>query len=307
MYDKLPKEGFTECILCGTKTKGTAFCKNCWQEYDDEELLNILNNQKNNKEYDYCVVCGAPSNGYPQCKECYHETKEYMSSFDKHTTHESRTYYYNLKDYIYRLFNNIESVMTNCNKLIAIAINNEVNNGDSALLDRAYKDVESIIENKNEYFKKRDEKNKDIKNQEDIIEQEDKKEQDNPILFFAEDGHGMESDAEVNIDNILYSSEILHCVHRPITEITEKNKICDWFIPIDSINNGIYIEYWGMKTTKYLKDRKEKEELYKKHNIPYISIEKDEYKDTQSFKANLIREITRVAEKHFGKMPKWKK
>ena len=90
-------------------------------------------------------------------------------------------------------------------------------------------------------------------------------------------------------------------------EIIEKRKKCDWFIPIVN-DEGIYIEYWGMKTKKYLEDRAEKETLYKKYNIPYIGIEADDPKqDTLTFKSNLIRELTKLAEERFGFMPKWKR
>ena len=45
-FDTLPTEGFDKCVLCGEKTKGYAFCKNCWNEHTPDELLDILNNGK---------------------------------------------------------------------------------------------------------------------------------------------------------------------------------------------------------------------------------------------------------------------
>ena len=42
-YSNLPTEGFNTCILCGEYSLGYAFCKDCWKEYDDETLLDILN------------------------------------------------------------------------------------------------------------------------------------------------------------------------------------------------------------------------------------------------------------------------
>ena len=42
-FDTLPTEGFDKCVLCGEKTKGYAFCKNCWKERGKKELLEILN------------------------------------------------------------------------------------------------------------------------------------------------------------------------------------------------------------------------------------------------------------------------
>jgi len=84
-YDELPKEGFEECILCGKKTKGTAFCKECWKEHETEELLKILNDyiedieednniNENNEEYS-CIICGNKSGNYLFCKECYKKFK----------------------------------------------------------------------------------------------------------------------------------------------------------------------------------------------------------------------------------------
>ena len=63
-----------------------------------------------------------------------------------------------------------------------------------------------------------------------------------------------------------------------------------------------------MKTPKYLEERKEKEDLYKKYNVPYISIEQDDPKqDSQTFRSNLIRELTSLAIDKFGFRPEWKK
>ena len=86
----------------------------------------------------------------------------------------------------------------------------------------------------------------------------------------------------------------------------EKNKICDWFIPIVN-GKGIYIEYWGMTTPEYQKERKEKEMLYEKYKVPYISIEKDDPKgDTQTFASRLIKQIKTLAIQKYTFMPEWK-
>ncbi len=42
-YYLLPVSGFDNCILCGAKSKGYAFCKDCWKQFNDEELLEKLN------------------------------------------------------------------------------------------------------------------------------------------------------------------------------------------------------------------------------------------------------------------------
>ena len=110
---------------------------------------------------------------------------------------------------------------------------------------------------------------------------------------------------EVRIDDVLYTSFIFHAYGKSIPEIMEKRKKCDWFIPIVN-GKGIYIEYWGMKTAKYLAERKEKEELYQKHGIPYIGIEADDpKKDTLTFADNLKRQIISLAKKHYHFVPNW--
>lgn len=121
------------------------------------------------------------------------------------------------------------------------------------------------------------------------------------------DGHMVKSSMEQAIDDILWNAGILHAYEQPITEFVYERKKCDWFIPIIGSEQGIYIEYWGMKTQKYLEDRKEKEDLYKQYNVPYIGIEKDDPKDTHSFRSMLLQELQRKAIEYYGFMPKWKK
>ena len=68
-FDELPKEGFEKCIICGKKTKGTAFCKDCWKEHDNDELLSILNESgggienkgitRNLRNFRKCWVCNS--------------------------------------------------------------------------------------------------------------------------------------------------------------------------------------------------------------------------------------------------------
>lgn len=48
-YSILPENGFNQCIICGERTKGHAFCKKCWKGKEDKELLEILNKKILNK------------------------------------------------------------------------------------------------------------------------------------------------------------------------------------------------------------------------------------------------------------------
>ena len=253
----------------------------------------------------FCLVCGAKiSDKYEnQCKDCYLETKEYMDGLDKNSSsYDLRTYYYNLKDWIYRTYK-ADWVKTNCNKLIAIALQNKLSNNDTALSDRVFKDVDDLITRKKKLFAEQSTATEVAEST-----KEETTEELQPHLKYATDGHAVDSDMEITIDDVLYSHEILHSCHKPVTDITEKSVTCDWFIPIEGINKGIYIEYNGMNTPDYKRNKQENMELYKKHDLPLIVIEKDEPKnDRQLFAANLIKEIQRKATEYYGAMPKWKK
>ena len=243
-----------------------------------------------------CIICGETSNGKPQCKNCYYESRDFMETFDKNNTvRKLRDHYYNLKERIF-IIKTLEEAKKQCNRLIAIAMLAENIYDDTSLIDRVYKDAEMLL------------KGKQMPTANNAHEEERKENDETKSkVNTAQDGHTVDSDMEVRIDDILYGARILHCYGKSIDEITEMRKKCDWFIPIIN-EEGIYIEYWGRRTKEYLKDRAEKEELYKKHNIPYIGIEADDpKKDTLTFKSNLIRDLTRLAEERYGFMPKWKK
>jgi len=269
-------------------------CPDCGKWHDSKKKCACKLNKEKNQEIK-CIICGELSNGKPQCYNCYKETQNHIDSLDKNSsTRKLRDHYYNLKERII-IINSLEETKKQCNRLIAIAMANKNFNDDSSLIDRVYKDVETLIS------KKRTDKS-DI-----IIKKEQENDAEKGRINTAQDGHNVESDMEVRIDDILYNSFILHSYGKNVSEILEKRKKSDWFIPISN-GKGIYIEYWGMNTEKYISDRKEKEELYKKYNVPYIGIEKDDPKqDTQTFTNNLLRELRTKANEYFGFMPEWKK
>lgn len=277
------KEGLIEqCPDCDKwhETGKTCECKK-------EEKEKQLNRTK-------CIVCGKPANGFLQCKDCYNEMRNHMDSLDKNNSvRQFRDYYYNLKERIL-IINDMKEVQNQCNKLIAIANVNQNVNEDSSLMSRVNEDVEKLINAKS-------------KIQNTFVQKNEEREEQKRRINTAQDGHNLESDMEVRVDDTLYNACIVHSYGKNVTEILEKRKKADWFIPILN-GKGIYIEYWGMDTPKYIEDRKEKEELYKKYNIPYISIEKDDPKqDTQTFTNNLLRDLRKNAIKYFGFMPEWKK
>lgn len=94
-YKELPTEGFKECILCGTPTNGYAFCKDCWQQYSTEELVELLNNNVkkkskklpttvktndfvvvNDNSKSKCITCGRQTDGLLFCSSCYYKYKD---------------------------------------------------------------------------------------------------------------------------------------------------------------------------------------------------------------------------------------
>lgn len=83
-YTELPTTGFSKCIICGAPTKGYAFCRDCYNDYSDDELIDILNEERKprtriayegNSELT-CLMCGKPSNGKHFCINCYKKYKD---------------------------------------------------------------------------------------------------------------------------------------------------------------------------------------------------------------------------------------
>ncbi len=279
------------------KEKQIEQCSDCgkWHKTGEECECKKAKQTPASSDTSTCIVCGKSSKN-EQCLECFFEAQEFMKTLNRNASvRENRDYYYNLKERIL-IIKNLEEAQKQCNKLIAIANVAKYSNKDNSLIDRVYKDVDTLIKGKQAQTENRA-----------IQEKQKETDESKSKINTAQDGHNVDSAMEVTIDDVLYNAYILHSYGISISEITEKRKKCDWFVPISN-GKGIYIEYWGMKTPKYLEERKEKEELYQKHNIPYISIEADDPKqDTLTFKSNLLRELRIKAEEYYGFMPEWKK
>ena len=234
-----------------------------------------------------CIVCGSSSDNKLQCKECYSETKDYISESDKNKQiSDFNDYYFNLKNSMFRM-RDIEIVKRNCNKLMAIAISTNKYHNNSTLMNRIQDDIVKTIASKTI------EETTPPK----IILQDEQKEE----IIRTLDGHRVKSDAEKTIDDMLYQARILHSYEQRVKMTQEERAIsADWFIPVLGSNGGIYIEYWGMTTKTYLKNKEEKKALYIKYNIPLIEIEKDEVKgDSQALNDRIYQEINSLAKEHF--------
>ena len=105
-YTQLPTEGFSQCVACGTRTSGYAFCRDCFHQYSEEDMLDILNgkrplpipttpvtqehtSEKSNDENESenegekhpllrgkCLICGYDSGENYFCKKCYYKFKD---------------------------------------------------------------------------------------------------------------------------------------------------------------------------------------------------------------------------------------
>jgi len=84
--------------------------------------------------------------------------------------------------------------------------------------------------------------------------------------YFTDDGHKVRSKAEQIIDNWLYKNRISHGYEASIPNA----KRCDF--EIQTSDGKIYIEYWGMNDTSYIKNKKAKLEIYKKNNLKLVSL-----------------------------------
>ncbi len=281
--DMLKQNLLKKCFKCGKWYNANDIC-------DCEKTNN--ENTKEAKE-SFCIICDEPSHGKQQCKNCYNETKEHLNGLNKNAqAFEFREHYFNLKDAIYRMWA-FDKVKANCNRLIAIALLNEKVNNDKSLIDRVYKDVEYLIE------RKKPEDNTNNKNDEELINSKNQTDIYAEEIIRTADGHRVKSDGEKQIDEILYRIRLIHSYGNKVNKIKERAVYCDWFIPILSETKGIYIEYWGMNTPDYIKNKTDKLELYKKHKLPLIEIQKDDIKDTQSLMSSIIEEVEFLSKEHF--------
>lgn len=249
----------------------------------EDKLLNVKTNDK-------CILCGeTTTNGYHYCKDCYYNIKDRMDELDKNQKPiKLKDYYYNAKDYAMRIYNEDKIYYQ---ELTMIAITNILEQlyDDDSLVERLHKDIAKIEENLKTKNSKLTNNIKEVEKIDYIKAENDKNE---AKIKKTQDGHFVESELEIKVDDLLYTNSIVHAYSVKVDEIYERTVICDWFIPVLP-NKGIYIELWGIKgDEKYNKNKKEKIELYKKHKLHLIEIENDELKDnTQRLKSSLISKI----------------
>ncbi len=248
----------------------------------DAENENTIKDNEGNK----CKLCGEPiSDKYTYCKECYYDINDRMDELDKNQNPQKlKDYYYNAKDYAMRIFNEDKIYYQ---KLTMIAITNLLSQlyDDDSLVERLHKDIEKINENLKTKNEKLSTNIKEVKKVDEIKADNDL---DRAKIKKTQDGHFVESEFEIKVDDILYTNNIIHAYSIKVDEITERTVVCDWYLPVLT-DKGIYIELWGVKgDEKYTKNKREKIELYNKHNLRLIEIEYDELKDnTQRLRSSI--------------------
>lgn len=263
---------------------------------DIKELKETIFNFKN---YTNCIICNEPNNYY-LCEKHLNEIEEIASLIKEHIRESLE---------MEILFNDLINVVLKTNafdKNFNINLTKYILALEPLINDSSYKKT-FYNENNFNYLKKAItviEKFKLFKNDETIKKEEKKLNAKTNNL--ALDGHILQSDMEMRIDDILTNCNILHYIHKQVEEIYEENIISDFFIPIKN-DKGIYIEYWGMETQNYITRKNKKIELYKKYNLPLIEIEKNEpLYDSQNFKSRLKKQLKNLAKKYYKcEMPEW--
>jgi len=314
---------YAECPNCGMEKEYPQYklCKDCYYSELEEEMDEAISNSlsidlsnvntdeaskkinKNTYEYE-CLTCTEKIlQGY-LCKDCYTKMHNIKNTLDKNmNNYEVRDYYYNFKNYI---FNKSWSQNTGAYlKLYAIAtLANEIHK-DNALIKRVTKDISDITKNYEAHNASKeilDEEKEEKENSKRKDKQEIEKEKKVGYLRSL-DGHFVKSDGERMVDDILYNADILHVYQKRVIDITERIVTCDWFIPVINKSTGIYIEYWGMENDiDYDDNKREKQELYAKHNLKLIEINPNDIKgDSQWLNDNLISEIKKNKKELFDR------
>lgn len=272
------------CQICGSPSGIYPLCKEHLQLKNDGKVVKNIDGvwelvKESEQSESKCVICSNASLGKTLCFDCYKESVERKDEFDKNQKpFELKDYYFNLRSNIYRI-TNFEYVKNNSKKMFALAyLVNEIHK-DTSLLNRVSDDVKDIITKK-------------MPSKDFVVTQfTEQSDSQKSSIIRTIDGHIVKSIGEQIIDDILYNNQVCHCYEKDVYELgsDQRNIKADWFIPVAG-NKGVYIEYWGMDTVDYNKNKEDKKKLYKDHEIPLIQIEKDDTKDVSSLSSRIMRE-----------------
>lgn len=89
--------------------------------------------------------------------------------------------------------------------------------------------------------------------------------------FKAKDGHELDSEYEMTVDNLFTWYGIPHRVHSPVPGYGGHKT--------DFIVSDVFVEVWGKDDDKYNTEREQKERFYKTHKIKVVGFEKEDFTD----------------------------
>lgn len=289
------------CEICGKQSGIYPLCPNCFKLRDEGKIIKDKKTNKwiLNENPKKCLLCENTTNSI-LCNIHYEKMLKLKEKLFSMTYEDLDKYYYNLDSHIYKYrFSN--QYRLNALKLIAIAQVIKEKFNENKYIEKVYKRIEYLNEYKNKENETKNNTNNDEKKQINK-KAEEKERRELEKLIYATDNHKVRSQQEQLIDNLLYNMRLVHCYERELPFAEEEDKkYCDWFIPIKSNIQGIYIEYWGYDDKEdYLKNKKRKEELYQKENLPFIFINKEETLNEDRLNVRLMREINKIAKERFG-------
>ena len=102
-------------------------------------------------------------------------------------------------------------------------------------------------------------------------------------FYVCLDGHLVRSRGEWMIDAALQYLGIPH-EYEPRLQIGRQTIHPDF-----GLGHNIYVEYWGLRTSTYLKSKRLKQNLYKRGNVHLINIENDNLKNLLHFLQGNLR------------------
>lgn len=284
------------CQICGANSGIYPLCikhlemkaKGQVVKNEDSGKWELTDSKDTKPQNNKCILCGEETkNNYKLCKECYYIIEERKEDLDKNQRPQKlKDYYYNAKDYASRIYDE-NKIFYQQTTMIALAqILDDLYDDDTILNERLEEDLNKlndIVVNRN---KKLENSIKEKDHLENLITQKDSTK---AKTLQTQDGHFVESELEIKVDDILYNMGEVHAYSIQVDEITERTVVCDWYIPVGQ-DKGIYIELWGVTNdSKYEKNKKEKIELYQKHKLKLIEIKNCEAKEDTKRLKSLIR------------------
>ncbi len=224
---RLPTHGYSRCLQCNEKTKGYAFCKSCWNAFDEKTLLEIINEKekiayvKANRDHesdDFSVFWEQLLSEPPYDENEKNVTKEHDSIPVKIEDEEKKA--------------TITIDPNNKSRCIICGYHTDGLLFCGACYQK-YKEKELLIKIS---------KCKNIELLDETYES----------IYRCKDGHMVKSKSERDIDNYLYENKIQH-VYEPELPYGKEGKVIhpDFKLP-NYLGEGkdVYLEHWGFSEKK---------------------------------------------------------